>query len=156
MKTKLTLLLALLALCCTGSWATVTQPTLTTDVNNPIYYKIGSYDRGGYLTYNGSSSNLTHEEMSPDALWYFVQNGEGVSIVPAADPTVKLVTHSSANATGAVWYLVENPYNAGYFCVSRNSDLSANCIDENNAPLMVDIMIFFLELSLICSILFSL
>ncbi|MBP5594079.1 MAG: hypothetical protein J6Y02_01765 [Pseudobutyrivibrio sp.] len=133
MKTKLTLLLALLALCCTGSWATVTQPTLTTDVNNPIYYKIGSYDRGGYLTYNGSSSNLTHEEMSPDALWYFVQNGEGVSIVPAADPTVKLVTHSSANATGAVWYLVENPYNAGYFCVSRNSDLSANCLDANNA-----------------------
>ncbi len=133
MKTKLILLLALLALCCCGAWATVTQPTLTTDVNNPIYYKIGSYDRGGYLTYNGSSSNLTHEEMSPDALWYFVQNGEGVSIVPAADPTVKLVTHSSANATGAVWYLVENPYNAGYFCVSRNSDLSANCLDASNA-----------------------
>ena len=132
MRTKLILLLALLALCGSG-WATVTQPTLTTDVNNPVYYKIGSYDRGGFLTYNGASSNVTHEGLSPDGLWYFVQNGEGVSIVPKADPSVKLVTHSSANATGAVWYLVENPYNPGYFCVTLSSNASSNCLDASNA-----------------------
>ena len=117
-----------------GAWATVTQPTLTTDVNNPIYYTIGSFDRGGYLTYNGANANLTHVAATKASLWYFMKNGEGegVSIIPAVDPTVKLATVNSATAAGAVWYLKENPYNAGYFCISLTSNLSANCIDANN------------------------
>ena len=117
-----------------GAWATVTQPTLTTDVNNPIYYTIGSFDRGGYLTYNGANANLTHVAATKASLWYFMKNGEGegVSIIPAVDPTVKLATVNSATAAGAVWYLKENPYNAGYFCISLRSDLSWDCIDANN------------------------
>ena len=117
-----------------GAWAEVTQPTLTTDVNNPIYYTIGSFDRGGYLTYNGANANLTHVAATKASLWYFMKNGEGegVSIIPAVDPTVKLATVNSATAAGAVWYLKENPYNAGYFCISLRSDLSWDCIDANN------------------------
>ena len=117
-----------------GAWAEVTQPTLTTDVNNPIYYTIGSFDRGGYLTYNGANANLTHVAATKASLWYFMKNGEGegVSIIPAVDPTVKLATVNSATAAGAVWYLKENPHNAGYFCISLRSDLSWDCIDANN------------------------
>lgn len=127
------LLLMFLALFTTiGTWATVTQPTVTTDPSNPVYYRIGSYNRGGYLTYNGSSSNLTHVDACAASLWYFVENGEGVSLVPAVEPTVKMATINSATATGAVWYLVENPYNEGYFCISLTSDLSSQCIDANN------------------------
>lgn len=134
MKKLLLLLTALLTLGAGGAWATVTQPTLTTDVNNPIYYTIGSFDRGGYLTYNGANANLTHVAATKASLWYFMKNGEGegVSIIPAVDPTVKLATVNSATAAGAVWYLKENPYNAGYFCISLRSDLSWDCIDANN------------------------
>ena len=132
MKKLLLLLTALLTLGGSGAWATVTQPTLTTDVNNPIYYTIGSFDRGGYLTYNGANANLTHVAATKASLWYFMENGEGVSIIPAVDPTVKLATVNSATAAGAVWYLKENPYNAGYFCISLRSDLSLDCIDANN------------------------
>lgn len=134
MKKLLLLLTALLTLGGSGAWATVTQPTLTTDVNDPVYYTIGSYNRGGYLTYNGANANLTHVAATKASLWYFMKNGEGegVSIIPAVDPTVKLATVSSATAAGAVWYLEENPYNAGYFCISLTSNLSANCIDANN------------------------
>lgn len=133
MKKLLLLLTALLTLG-GGAWAEVTQPTLTTDVNNPIYYTIGSFDRGGYLTYNGANANLTHVAATKASLWYFMKNGEGegVSIIPAVDPTVKLATVNSATAAGAVWYLKENPYNAGYFCISLRSDLSWDCIDANN------------------------
>ena len=133
MRKLLLLFTALLTLGASGAWAEVTQPTLTTDVNNPVYYTIGSYNRGGYLTYNGASANLTHVSATKASLWYFIENGEGVSIIPAIDPTVKLATVNSATATGAVWYLIENPYNAGYFCISLTSDLSANCIDANNS-----------------------
>ncbi len=133
MRKLLLLITALLTLGVGGAWATVTQPTLTTDANNPVYYTIGSYDRGGYLTYNGASANLTHVAATKASLWYFMENGEGVSIIPAVDPTVKLATVSSATATGAVWYLKENPYNEGYFCISLTSNLSAYCIDANNS-----------------------
>lgn len=131
MKKLLLIVCALLAT--VGAWATVTQPTLTTDANNPIYYTIGSYNRGGYLTYNGASANLTHVAATKASLWYFMENGEGVSIIPAADPSVKLATVNSATADGAIWYLKENPYNNGYFCISLTSDLSANCIDANSS-----------------------
>ena len=131
MKKLLLLLTALLTLG-GGAWAEVTQPTMTTDVNKPIYYTIGSFDRGGYLTYNGANANLTHAAATKASLWYFMKNGEGVSIIPAVDPTVKLATVSSATAAGAVWYLEENPYNEGYFCISLRSDLSLDCIDANN------------------------
>lgn len=131
MKKLLLIVCALLAT--VGAGATVTQPTLTTDANNPVYYTIGSYNRSGYLTYNGASANLTHVAATKASLWYFMENGEGVSIIPAADPSVKLATVNSATAAGAVWYLKENPYNSGYFCISLTSDLSANCIDANNS-----------------------
>ena len=136
MKKFLLLIVALLGT--VGAMATVTQPTLTTDVNNPHYYTIKNFRSEKYATYAGPSTQLS-QIATPNyaSLWYFVANGEGVSIVPAADPSVKLATNASATADGAVWYLVENPYNAGYFCVSLKSDLSANCWDDQGSSTKV-------------------
>lgn len=117
-----------------GAWADVTMPTLTTDPSNPVYYTIKNFRSDKYASYAGPSTQLAQiSDANYRTLWYFVENGEGVSIVPAADPTVKLATNSSATADGAVWYIKENPYNSGYFCISLKSDLSNNCWDDNAA-----------------------
>ncbi len=130
MKKKLSLLfLALVATI--GAWATVTMPTLTTDASNPTYYTIKNYRSEKYACYMGSSSQLGQQSnVNYKALWYFMANGEGVSIVNAANPSVKLASTSSFTETGAVWYLVENPHYAGYFCVSLTSGATVNCWDD--------------------------
>lgn len=121
-----------------GAWATVTQPTLTTDASNPTYYVIKNFRSGKYANYAGASAQLTQESaLSLSTLWYFVENGNGVSIVPAADPTVKLATVSSATADGAVWYVAENKINKGYYCLSLNSGQNSNCWDANSAGTLV-------------------
>ncbi len=116
-----------------GAWATVTQPTLTSDESNPTYYVIQNARSGKYANFVGASAQLTQVASASagvNALWYFMTNGDGVSIVPAADPTVKLASTSSATAAGSVWYTPENPYNAGTFCVSLTSGATANCWDD--------------------------
>ena len=133
MKKFLLLLCTLLASVGVGNlWATVTMPTLTTDVNNPTYYVIKNYRSGKYASYVDASTQIAQSTLSVNALWYFVENGTGVSIVPAADPSVKLATNASATADGAVWYIAENKNNPGYFCVTLNSNQSGNCWDDNS------------------------
>ena len=128
----LTLLLGLLF--SVGAKATVIQPVLTTDVNNPVLYVIKNFRTGNYATYNGANSQLSQSAtISQAQMWYFLENGEGVSIVPYTAPTLKMATNSSATAAGAVWYLKENPYNNGYFCLSLTADLSANCWDDTSS-----------------------
>ncbi len=114
-----------------GVWADVNPIEPTTNTSNPVYYKIGS-NRGGFLTYNGSSTNVTHEDLSYDALWYFMTSSDGFYMIPAADPTKKLATHSSATTEGATWYIGENPYNNGYYCISHTNNFTSNCLDANN------------------------
>ena len=130
-KIKLLLAAVLSIIAWTGVMATVTQPTLTTDPSNPALYTIKSLRTGKYATYTGRSSQLSQEVSSAKvSLWYFEANGAGVSIIPYTDPSVKLASHSSATETGSVWYLVENPYNAGYFCVTLSSNASSDCWDD--------------------------
>ena len=130
---RITTIFALLIMMCMSTWATVTQPTLTTDPDNPTYYVIQSVRSGKYANFAGASAQLTQVETASagvSTLWYFMANGDGVSIVPAADPTLKLASTTSATADGAVWYTPENPYNAGTFCVSLTSGATANCWDD--------------------------
>jgi hypothetical protein len=131
MKRKFTLLLFSL-FCALGAWATVTAPTLTTNVNEPHYYTIKNFRSEKYAAYAGPSTQIAQvSSITMEALWYFVENDGGVYIVPAVDPSVKLVSNASANATGAKWYLVENPHNPGYFCVTLSSTAASNCWDDN-------------------------
>ena len=116
----------------------VFQPTLTTDANNPTYYVIKNFRSGKYANYVDASTQMTQESsLSLNTLWYFVENSDGVSIVPAADPAVKLATISSATADGAVWYIAENKCNPGYYCISLNSGQNSNCWDANGAGTLV-------------------
>ena len=131
MKKILLLLCALLGT--VGAWAAVTQPTLTTDANNPTYYVIQNFRSGKYANYAEASAQLqqvTSADAGATSLWYFMANGDGVSIVPATDPSLKLASTTSATAEGAVWYLPENPYKSGVFCVSLTSGATANCWDD--------------------------
>ena len=133
-KIKLLLAAVLSMIAWTGVMAGVTQPTLTTDPSNPAFYTIKNFRSGKYATYTGASSQLSQETaLSKAGLWFFVKNGDGVSIVPAKDPSVKLATTSSATETGAVWYLVENPYKEGYFCVTLSNTASNNCWDDQSS-----------------------
>ncbi len=130
-KIKFLLAAALSLVAWTGTMATVTQPTLTTDPSNPTFYTIKNFRTGKYATYTGASSQLSQEvNLTKAGLWFFEENGSGVSIIPAKDPSVKLAGHSSATETGAVWYLVENPHRAGYFCVTLSNNASSNCWDD--------------------------
>ena len=131
MRKILLLMFALLA-GVSGAWATVTMPTFTTDVNDPHYYTIKNYRSKKYAAYAGPSTQLAQvSSITMESLWYFVENDGGVYIVPAVDPSVKLVSNTSANATGAKWYLVENPHQSGYFCVSLSSTAANKCWDDN-------------------------
>ena len=127
---RITTILTLLMLLCLGAQATVTQPTLSTN-ESKTYYTIKNYRSGNYATYLGESTQLGQRNgITYAAVWYFEESGTGVKIVPASAPTKKMASNSSATAEGSTWYLVENPYNDGYFCISLNSDLSGNCWDD--------------------------
>ena len=132
MKKFLLLLCTLLGT--VGAWAMVTQPTLTTDPSNPTYYVIKNFRYGTYANYVDASTQMTQESNpSLNTLWYFVENGSGVSIVPAAEPTVKMATTSTATADGAVWYVMENKINKGYYAISltTNQNGTGDCWDAN-------------------------
>lgn len=142
MKKFLLLLCTLLASVGVGNlWATVTMPTLTTDPANPVYYVIKNYRYGTYANYVDASTQMTQvAELSLNTLWYFVENSDGVSIVPAADPTVKIAypktdgDHTAvANADGAKWYVNENKINKGYFAISLTTTQNGtgDCWDAN-------------------------
>lgn len=132
--------MTLLTLGAGGAWATVTQPTLTTDVNNPHYYTIRSYRSSNYATFNGENLALTHEPgIGWGSVWYFVQNGEGISIVPAANPSMKVNSSKIAAESGDVWYLKESSI-TGYFCISLSStdvtdgtSTTKDCWDASNS-----------------------
>ncbi len=129
---KITSFIVLLLLFAIGTvQAEVTQPTLTTDPSNPTYYTIQNCRSSKYALYTGVSSQLRQtSDISSKTLWYFMANGEGVSIINAFNPAVKAASINRFTAEGAVWYLVENPFQAGYFCVSLTADASANCWDD--------------------------
>ena len=130
---KRLLLIVCTLLSTVGAWAAVTQPTLTTDANNPTYYIIQNVRSKKYANFADASSQLTQaSDISLNTLWYFMANGDGVSIIPAAAPDLKLASTNSATAVGAVWYLPENPYKEGYFCVSLTSGATDNCWDDQD------------------------
>lgn len=119
-----------------GTTVEVVAQTLevTTDPANPIYYTIKNFRSQNYATYQGTSTQLGQKNsLSSASYWYFMANGEGFSIISAANPEVKLATNASFTADGAVWYIKENPHNSGTWCISLNSDLSGNCWDDANS-----------------------
>jgi hypothetical protein len=114
-------------------------PQLTTDVNNPKYYSIASYDRGGYLKSNGSGEGLTHVDFAAGSAWYFTAvNGNnsgsvlGGVIANCSDGT-KMTTGWKTAATGGTVYILSNGVNTNGFSISKTAVISSwSCCDANN------------------------
>lgn len=115
-------------------------PELTTDVNNPKYYSIGSYNRGGYLTSNGAGQSMTHVDFAAGSSWYFTAiNGNksgtviGGVIAHCSDGTQMKQNWQTA-ASGQTIYILPNTYNTYGFCLSKTLPISSNsCCDANNS-----------------------
>ena len=114
-------------------WAEVTMPTPTADAENPTYYTIKNYRSGKYVQFTSAGNGLSQSaDVTVNNLWYFETNGNGVNIVPALNPELKVASTTSLTAEGTVFYLVENPYKEGYFCISTNQGLGGtSCWDSN-------------------------
>ena len=117
-------------------------PKLTTDVNNPQYYSIGSYDRGGYLTSNGAGQGMTHVDFAAGSSWYFTAiNGNnsgsviGGVIAHCSDGTQMKQNWQTA-ASGQTIYILPNGVNTNGFSISKTfpiSGSSSSCCDANNS-----------------------
>ena len=118
----------------------IVQPKLTTDDATPTYYTIKSYRSGKYAAYVGASKQLRQSEtVLASTLWLFKENGDGVSIVPAVAPTLKMASNQEATEEGRIYYLKESSF-AGCYCISTTSasvvdgnNSAADCWDANNA-----------------------
>lgn len=138
MKKKLLSMLTLMTLCISGAWAE-TVPVLTTDVDNPHLYTIGSYDRGGYLTSNGAGNGVTHVDMSNSAYWYFTA-AEGNETGTVAGGVIAhnydgtcLTTSWTTAAEGGVVYILPNGVNENGLAICKNPTIQgSDCMDANN------------------------
>ncbi|MBQ9559238.1 MAG: hypothetical protein IJV08_04560 [Bacteroidaceae bacterium] len=136
MKRFLLLLLVLMG--ATGAWADVTMPTPTTDTSNPALYCIQSWRSQRYVQYAGDNATITQtfDFTSLNTKFYFVPvNGtnfdDGVKIVSNVNGKKLKDVGTGFDDNGSTWYIKENPYKNGFVCISKNSNLSANCWDCN-------------------------
>ena len=114
-------------------------PQLTTDENNPKYYSIGSYNRGGYLTSNGAGQGMTHVDFAAGSSWYFTPiNGNnsgtviGGVIAHCSDGTQMNQNWQTA-ATGQTVYILPNGVNTNGLSISKTLPISgSSCCDANN------------------------
>lgn len=133
---KILLMLAML-LPCVGAWAEVATLKVSTDAQK-YYYVIKSLRTSKYAYYNGDKAqlgqqanptNLTSAEDLKKYLWYVTADGENYKLHNEATTNIYAACDSFTE-TGATVYIKENPYRAGYVCVSTTEDLSANCWDD--------------------------
>ena len=137
---KITSLLMLLCVFVGTAWAQLVQ---TSTAENPIYYVIASYNRGGVVTYGDVGSSVEHKACTEDGKseWYFEsvpQNeNNGVYIVSKYKHNgtkVYLDSEKKATATPAVWYILKNGVNdEGYSISSAPVIPNGSCLDASNA-----------------------
>ena len=114
-------------------------PELTTDANNPKLYTIASYNRGGYLTSNGTGSGVTHVDLCVGSYWYFTASPDNTTgtvsggvIAHNVDGT-SLTTAWETDATGGVVFILSNGVNENGWSISKTNPISNyNCADANN------------------------
>ena len=135
---KLRLFLALLcAVAGLGAWAQ-TAPEVST-AENPKWYKIRSYNRGGFLTDPGSGSTLQHVTMTSDSYWRFEDAGTNDGAMHMISKKGNAVSGKWKTGTTAmkVWVL-SNGQNQYGMSISAQNNVSANCIDASNHLNTVD------------------
>ncbi len=125
---KILLMLAML-LPCVGAWAEVEPLKVSTDAQK-YYYVIKNARSNKYATFAGENRQLTQiAEPTTESYWYVTAEGENYKLRNAATNKV-YAAYNSFTQAGATVYIKENPHRAGYYCVSLNQNLSANCWDD--------------------------
>ncbi len=95
--------------------------------------------RGGYLSANGESGNLQHiNNETETSFWKIELNGEGDGVklhnVSSALQNKALDSKDGFSETGVAWYILDNPHNSGYKCISLTTNLTTNnCLDASNS-----------------------
>ena len=129
-------LFMLTLLCAMGAWA---QNVVTSTEDDPKYYVIASYNRGGYLTNAGVGKGLTHVALSDAGYWYFEEADDNggvyiVNKVKDGENKVYVGSENKASTTSKVWYVLENGVNRKGFSISSTKPISnGSCIDASNA-----------------------
>ena len=126
----------LMLLVAVTTWAQAAIEVSTAE--NPQWYTIGSYNRGGYLTNVGIGNGVQHVEPTSGSLWYFEKANDngGVYIVnnlKDGDSKVYLDSDLKASKTKAVWYILSNGVNELGLSISKTNPISNHsCVDANN------------------------
>lgn len=101
---------------------------------NRKYYKIGSYNRGGFLSTVGDGAAVEHVAETNASYWYFIE-------APAKDGGVYFRNYTTEQYLGsdmkmsadpAVWYILENGVNDAGYSICRTNAIGGGCIDANN------------------------
>lgn len=115
-------------------------PQLTTDLSSPKYYSIKSYDRGGYLSSNGSGQAMTHVDFKDGSVWYFTaadgnMSGNAMNGVIAHNfDGTAMTTSWQTSETGGTVYILPNGVNVNGFSISKTASISgSSCCDANNS-----------------------
>ena len=131
MKKRFTLILASM-LFTMGAWAEVLLPTVS-DGTAMHYYRIKSLRTGKYAAYTGDNTQLAQmADPTIECIWYVTADGENYKLHNLATENVYAGV-SSFTSTGVTVYIKENPYRAGYVCISTTENLSSNCWDDQGS-----------------------
>ena len=96
------------------------------------YYTIKNQRSADYATYVGDAAQIKHQARDTESaaqMWYFTADGNGYRMHNLAT-TNKYKNTSSFTADGAKVWVKENPYCAGFVCVTTTENLSDNCWDS--------------------------
>ena len=114
------------------------QPKVTTDETNPVYFYLKAKRDGNYANYTGDATainQVTAANRTNNSLWY-VTAVTGGGYLLHNKGTQKIYSGlNSFTESGTTMYIAENPFNAGYVCVSTNADntTSGSCWDSEGS-----------------------
>lgn len=115
-------------------------PQLTTDLSSPKYYSIKSYNRGGYLSSNGSGQAMTHVDFKDGSVWYFTAadgntSGNAMNGVIAHNfDGTAMTTSWQTSETGGTVYILPNGVNANGLSISKTASISgSSCCDAKKS-----------------------
>lgn len=117
----------------------INLPQLTTDESSPKYYSIKSYNRGGYLTSNGTGKSMSHVDFADGSVWYFTAAEGNTSgdvlggVVAHCYDGTQMTTSWQTAASGGTVYILPNGVNDSGFSISKTAKVSgSSCCDANN------------------------
>ena len=117
-------------------------PTLTTDINNPVWYTISNTRSAKYITYAGDAANMTQQaQATSSSFFYFtaadVEAVDGFTAVKIHNYGTSnlLADYASWTADGAVWYITPNTQDAtpaAFHITSATNTTSWNAWNDYN------------------------